>query len=495
MKRSKFSLSHYKLTTLYMGQLIPLTWLEVLPGDSMQQATSALVRATPLVAPIMHPVIVKIHHWFVPYRLIWEDFEDFITGGPDGTSTPTHPYVTLDADYNEISLEHYLGVPDYTYAVKNRDISALPFRAYNLIWNDNYRDQDLSTENTIDITSGQDTTTDRDIMNVCWDKDYFTTARPWEQKGDEITIPLGDTAPIIGLGSSNQTYNQTSVSAYETDGTGASTYADASYYSDSNLIWEEDPSNAGFPNIRADLTAATGVNISDLRLALALQRYQEARAQYGSRYVEYLRYLGVRSSDARLQSPEYLGGGRQTVQFSEVLNHSATTGNLGDLAGHGIAAMKTNRYRRFFEEHGLIMTTMSIVPKAIYQDGFHRSLIRTTKEDYFQKELQFIGQQEVYNKEVRSVHSTPDGVFGYQNRYDEYRSHPSGVSGEFLTTQENWHMARQFASDPSLNETFVKATPTQRCFADTSNTPFYVMANHSIQARRPLAKVARAKTF
>lgn len=492
MKRNKFSLSHYKLATLDMGELVPLTWFEALPGDTIQQATSALVRVSPLLSPVMHPVKVRIHHWFVPLRLIWDDFEDFITGGPDGTSVPDHP-VRSSGSITEGTLPDYLGIPPDTYS-PNLEYSALPERAYALIWNEHYRDQDLSTELTIDTTSGTDSTTPASIQKVCWEKDYFTTARPWEQKGDEITIGLAGEAPVSGLGLDNQTYASTNKNVYETDASGTRTYADAANYS--QLWFEEDPSNAGYPNIRADLSGVSGVSVNDLRLALALQRYQEARAMYGSRYVEYLRYLGVRSSDARLQNPEYLGGGKQVIQFSEVLNMADAGGDdVGTMRGHGIAALRSNRYRRFFEEHGIVMTLMSVIPKSIYPTAIHKGFLRSTKEDYFQRELQFIGDQAVINAEIQADHSSRTDVFGYQQRYDNYRSHPSTVAGEFRSTLNYWHYGREFSGDVALNSSFVEATPTKRVNASTGTDCLYVMANHSVQARRMLTAVGKPRTF
>lgn len=493
MKRNKFSLSHYKLLTQDMGELIPLTWYEALPGDSIQQSTSALIRVSPLLSPVMHPVRVRIHHWFVPNRLIWDDWEDFITGGPDGTSVPTHPYKNLTA-VTEGSLRDYLGAPvDASYS-PSLAVNVLPFRAYALIWNEFYRDQDLETELTVTTTSGVDSTTASTVQNVSWEKDYFTTARTSETKGDEVTIPLTGDAPVKGIGKITQTYSQ-SGAAYESDDT-RPTYAsaatiDAGAHADQSFMIEE--GTTGYPNITADLSSVSGVSINDLRLALALQRYQEARSQYGSRYVEYLRYLGVRSSDARLQNPEYLGGGRQVIQFSEVLSTDGS--NTGDMKGHGIAAIKTNRYRRFFEEHGIVMTLMSVIPKAIYNDSINRAFLRTTKEDYFQKELQHIGEQEITNQEVYPAHATPSGIFGYQNRYDEYRHIPSGIAGEFGSSLDHWHYARIWASDPALNASFVSAVPTKRVNASSGTDCLYVMANHSIQARRMLSARAKGLTF
>lgn len=483
MKRSKFSLSHYKLLSCDLGELIPCGLVEVLPGDTVQQSTSVLVRASPLLAPVMHPVHVRIHHFFVPFRLIWTSWEDFITGGPDGTSTPSFPTRNLNGLVSNGTLGDYLGLRQIDTAAT---FSMLPFRAYALIWNEHYRDQDLQTELTINTGSGDDTSTNLNLQNVCWEKDYFTTSRPWETKGPAITLPLGTTAPVAVLeGGAARTLERNAAGA----GTGVNV--------------EQAGGGAGTNfTLQADLSSASAVSINVLREALALQRYQEARARYGSRYTEYLRYLGVRSSDARLQRPEYLGGGKQTIQFSEVLQTSgnatpAADDQLGQLGGHGIGAMRSNRYRRYFEEHGYIMSLMSIKPKTMYKDGAPRTWLRRTKEDFWQKELQFIGQQPVLKHEIYAdvADATGQQTWGYQDRYDEYRRMESSIAGEFRTSLNFWHFSRSFSSVPTLNSDFVKSVPVETPFAVPSTDVMWCMVRHSIQARRLVAPVGISKTF
>jgi len=350
MKRYKHNLSHYNLLTCDMGKLIPINCLEVLPGDTFDHSTNLLIRVSPLTAPVMHPVEARIHHFYVPNRLVWDGWEDFITGGPDATDTSTPPVVNTST-----SLEIF----DYLYHVKVSGVavSQLPLRAYNMIFNEYYRDQDLVDE------VGEAT---KEIQDIAWGKDYFTSARPWPQKGDDVTLPVGAKAPVSGIGYASQSYPNNGATIYEG---GGSTRTIGDYAqnnattSDNTFLVEEDPDNPGFPNIYADLSAATAIPINDLRKAFALQRWQEARAKYGSRYVEYLRYCGVTSSDGRLDRPEYLGGGKTNINFSEVLQTERSNGtpasgdySVGDMYGHGIAAMRSNRYRRFFEEHGMVIS-------------------------------------------------------------------------------------------------------------------------------------------
>lgn len=502
MKRSKFSLSHYKLMSLDMGELAPCGLVEVLAGDSVQQATSVLVRVSPLLAPVMHPVSVRVHHWFIPHRLVWEDWEDFITGGPDGMDASTFPTITItytagspDTGSGIVGeLADYLGVPT---KINGLEVSALPFRCYAAVFNEFYRDQDLVTELALDVASGADSTTNTLLQNVAWERDYFTAARPWTQKGPEVSIPLTGDAVVRGLAiSSSPAWNILSGTQHESganDVTAADT--DGNRYTTEAYL-RQDAANLTYPNVYADLSGVSGVNLADLRLASALQVYEEARARYGSRYTEYLRYLGVRSSDGRLQRPEYLGGGRQTIQFSEVLQTAEGTDAVGTLRGHGIAAVRSNRYRRFFEEHGYILSLLSVRPKTIYGQSLDKTWNRRTKEDFWQRELQHIGQEEVQNKEVYAAHATPDGVFGYSDRYESYRRQVSGIAGEFRTTDlDFYHMARLFASDPALNSTFVTATPTKRVNAVQTNDVLWVMCNHSIQARRLVSGSAKSFLF
>lgn len=511
MKRGKFSLSHYKLLTCKMGQLVPVSWFEALPGDTIQQATSALIRCAPLVTPVMHPIQVRFHHWFVPNRLLWTNWQNFITGGPDGLNASAAPYIATStlsgASGNNAgvsTLGDYMGVPTSGLPA-GYGLNALPFRAYQMIWNEFYRDEDLQTLATVAVADGADATTTTSLQNVSWEKDYLTSSRPWAVKGATVTLPLGTSAPVTRVSNAGPwtMYDQ-----------GTNTLAaNSALQSTAGLLTRTtggvtlsmDPAGG----LIANLAGATAVDVNTVRHAFALQRFEEARARYGSRYVEYLRYLGVRSSDARLQRPEYLGGGKNTIQFSEVLQTGGTsTGaqtGVGTMAGHGISAMRTNRYRRFFEEHGIVMTLMSVRPKTMYSQRVKRAWLRGlssatfasttgTKEDYWQRELQHIGQQGINGLEADA--QVGAGVtFGYQDRYDEYRREESSVAGLFRTTLNNWHLSREFAGAPALNATFVSSVPTTRVFADTANDNLYVCANHNIQARRLLSREGSSMTF
>ena len=484
-KRSKFDLSHYKQFTCNQGELVPIAVQEVLPGDSFQMSTSALVRLSPLVAPVMHPVHASIQHFFVPYRLVMDDFESFITGGETGADATTFPTINITPSAG--SLADYMGLPLGTAI----DVNALPFRAYALIYNEFYRDQDLQTALTIDTSDGADTTTSTTLKRANWVKDRFTSSRDSAQKGSEISLPLGTTAPVVSL-STSPVFSDGSTDLSPAVVSGSTQLNVNTNATNSQNIFFKAGSDT-YSGLRTDLTSATAASINDLREAFALQSFAEHRMMFGGRYSEYLKFLGINYSDGRLDRPEYLGGGRETIQFSEVLQTGldSTDAGLGTMGGHGIGAIKSNRFRKFFEEHGLIVSLMTVRPKPMYHQGVHKMWNKTTKEDFFQYELEGIGQEEILNKEVYVAHTSPTGTFGYQNRYDEYRYAVNTVAGDFRPGQalEEWTMCRDFSSDPALNDSFVTCTPTNRIYASTATDELLIMAYNNVKARRMMRKI------
>lgn len=507
MRRSKHSLSHFRNLTCNMGELIPCGLVSVEPGDTFQQATTLLARTTPLVAPVLHPVHVNIWHVYMTNRNAWTDvggentgWEAFITGGPAGTSAPTVPTITVNSGSGFAigSLADYLGVPT---GVDDLPVSAIPFRMYAQAYNELFRDQDLDTKLTIDLSDGADTTTNTTLQVGCWEKDYYTTSRPWTQKGSQVSIPIGGTAVIRTHSADQMTGAQQPIRHYQADGSAPAGEFLLRTNASGNLVATTTANGTStgtsmYPsNLYADLTGATSATISDLREAIQLQAYKEARAMYGSRYVEYLAYLGITGLDSRLNRPELLATGSNTISFSEVLQQSPTTSGtpntgLGTMAGHGLGLTRSNRYRRFFPEHGYVMSFLMVRPKTMYVTGLPRHWSRLTKEDYWMKELEGIGQQEVLNKELYWADSAPNQVFGYQNRYDELRHHESSVHGDFRgPTLDDWHLGRIFTSDVTLNASFVDCTPSTRIFQSTSTDQLMIMAHHSIQARRMVKQI------
>lgn len=500
MKTHKHNLSNYKLASMPAGVLCPIGLTLVNPGDTFQHSTSALIRLDPMVAPTMHPLHAKIHHYFVPFRLLWDEWEDFITGGDYASVPPEFPYMVVNqaSGMSKNDPLCYMGMPASTGTSESQTfrISALPLRAYNMCYNEYYRDQDLMTEANMVTTSGVDNTTNRSMLSVAWERDYFTTARPWEQKGVAVSVPVSvgnvgaaTRVPVKGIGTSNGTNftNSASTAVRESGDTTTTTYTP--FYSSgvgSIVIEGGSGGTAAYPDIRVELDDVN-VNLEDLRLGFALKRFEEMRALYGSRYTEYLRYLGIKSSDARLQRPEYLGGGKQTIQMSEILQTAEGTDPVGTLRGHGIGALRSNKYRRFFEEHGYVVSFMIIRPITMYYQGIPNHFLKDTKEAFWQKELEHIGHQVVQNQEVYAYQTDALKAesFGFVPRYEEYRGINNSVAGDFVDSLKDWHMAREFTSAPTLDGSFVTATPTQRIFAVPSTlNPYKVMISHHLVARR-----------
>ena len=474
-RRNKFSLSNFNLFTGEMGTLMPIQVLEVLPGDTIECQTKALLRVTPLAAPVYHKVDVRIHHWNVPNRITADndgkDWETFITGGPNGNDTSTVPTIATSGIAND--MFDYMGLTQKA----GINVSVQPIRAFNFIYNEFYRDQDMVVERELNDTT---------IPNIAWEKDYFTTCRPFSQRGPSVTLPIADKARVA---------------------TDANTGVDMSIFA---TIPEEfrGMTSANPPDIQlsgagaaesnqlyADLASATGINAIEFREFFALQRFAEARSRYGARYTEYLRYIGS-NYKGTLNRPEYLGGGTKSIDFSEIMQTSPdVTGpeerhefGVGDLYGHGISAMKSNRFRRTIDEHGYIISLLSVRPKAVYSDGIERHWLKLDREDFFQKELEAVGQMEVLQNEVFGEAANDQAVFGFQDRYQEYRWARPHICNQFRDTFDYWHMARIFENAPALNQQFTDCVPTKRIYNEQSQHPLWVMANNVVKARRVVGK-------
>lgn len=459
---SAFDLSREQKLSCKMGELIPTYLEEVVPGDMFRTNSEILVRMAPMIAPVMHRVNVFMHYFFVPHRLVWNQWEDFITGGQEGTTTPTMPTKTLSLTSTG-SLADYLGLPGGEGGTDSVDVSDLPFRAYVKIWNEYYRDPNLADE--VDVENMAPT--DYSVRMRAWEKDYFTSALPWTQRGNDSTV-----------------VTRTKTAERE-DGTSPGVTLPPVTTNDAGDLLLD------YSGTTEDVELLGDMNINDLRRASAIQRFLEKQARGGYRYIEtILSHFGVESSDARLQRPEYLGGGKQPVVISEVLNTSGTTTEpQGTMAGHGLASGVQNDFQAQFEEHGYVMGIMSVLPKTAYQQGIPRHFLRTDKYDYYWPEFANLGEQEIKNKELywdTADSEYNDGTFGYQQRYAEYKYGQSTVHGEFRDTLDHWHLSRKFASQPSLNETFVESDPSERIFAETDTDHLWIQLYHDVKARRPM---------
>lgn len=506
-KRAKFNLSNFHNCTFKMGYLYPVNLTEVLPGDSVQLSTSVFLRLAPMVVPVMHPVYMHLSNFFVPSRILWDGFEDFITGGPDGADTSVLPKVALNVTNSPVgSLADAFGIPvQMLKDAKTFSVNSLPFIAYYMIWNEYFRDQDLNE--AIDLSTITGTPSSLSLLRPSWAKDYFTTARPWPQKGPDVSVPVNLAAAGEPSISATTTISPSgSVPTFQRNygngvvGSLRYTVVDGGHIInssnlDDSVTWLDPALSAQTAiNFSSGNPELGSVNINDLREAFALQRFEEHRSMFGSRYEDLLRYLGVRPQDARLQLPEYLGGFSAPVQFSEVLQTSsdADRSGVGDMYGHGIGATKGRRIRRFIPEHGYIMSLLTVRPIPVYSQGLERLWSKENRFDFWQKEYEHIGQQEIRNSEVYADGDTAQdkATFGYQNRYDEYRRGVNIITGEFRTNQDYWTMARIFASRPTLNGDFVSCMPTDRIFQvnEQNSDQCYAMVKNNIIAKRLVSK-------
>ena len=504
-KSSVFDLSHEKKLSLNMGDLVPVFIQETLPGDKFKVNLEHLIRFQPLLAPIMHRVNVFTHFFFVPNRLVWNQWQDFITGGREGTETPPFPKIamqTADAEllayFKKGSLADYLGFPSSNIKdnqLNNIECSALPFRAYQLIYNEYYRDQNLSAPVEFSLTGG--IANDADTFKLrkrAWEKDYFTSALPWAQRGEQLQVPLSGTAPVVGSASNNISIRNAITGAELSDG---NLFVEGGYIKDSvGSVAEFKKVTQG---LEADMSQVTSSTINELRQATSIQRFMEKMARGGARYIEAIySHFGVKSSDARLQRPEYLGGGKTPVIISEVLQNSQSTETSpqGTMVGHGISVGNTNEFTARFEEHGFVIGIMSIIPRTSYQNGLPRYMQKFDKFDYFWPDLAHIGEQEVkkselfYDPTYLLENPANSGTFGYQPRYAEYRFVPDTVHGDMAGNLEFWHMGRKFSELPPLNQSFIESNPTHRIFAveDPNEHKLIVQTYTNFQAIRPLPK-------
>lgn len=545
--RSGFNLSHELKTTTNMGNLECVLCQEVLPSDHFRLKVEALTRFAPMLAPIMHRVDVKFEAFFVPTRLVWDDWKDFITGGTDGLDTPAFPTITAktirdcfrnlgisSAEFNKQflgkgTLWNQMGLPPMTVdsfpadeSLHNVRINALPFRCYNLIYNEYYRDETLNPDFPDYVhTSGGDISSSEFLyyhtQQRAWSKDYFTSALPWTQRGPQATIPVADKAEVklvdnltqdnpafgmnnfIGINNPAAAHGDTVMSGTRVaniNSTSRIRLTDTKW-SGATGSWVYDPRGT----LLADLSEATGITINQLRYAVHLQRFLENNARGGARYIEQLlSHFGVRSSDARLQRPQLLGRSSSPVVISEVLQTSSTDASSpqANMAGHGVAAESSYLINNFFEEHGYILVFMSVMPKATYQQGVPRMFFKDSKFDFAWPEFAQLGEQEIklgelyYRGNARS--DTPannnDTVFGYTPRYAEYKTRLSRVAGDFVDTLNYWHLGRIFNAPPRLNNEFVLADPSTRIFAvtDKSVSHVYSQIYFDLKAVRPLPK-------
>lgn len=497
--RNIFDLSHDVKLSMNMGELIPVMCTPTIPGDRFSIGCESMVRLAPMVAPMMHRCDITVHYFFVPNRLVWPNWEKFITNTKDSVTNlvPAHPFIPIGEGGDWTRLCDYFGVPnptDFATAPGTEQISALPFAAYQLIFHEYYRDQNLmQTDNNIypitclDGNNVTQTAALTALQRRCWEHDYLTSCLPFAQKGDAVNIPLnleGEKARILhndptAVGNEAQ-WNQVSG--------GGSGEVRALKENAADPLIDQD-------HLYADLSDASAQStITDLRRAFKLQEWFEKLARGGSRYIEQIKaFFGVKSSDARLQRPEYITGIKAPIMISEVLNTTGTENAAqGDMAGHGIGVTEGAYGSYFCEEHGYIIGVMSVMPKPAYMQGIARHFKKSNPFDYFWPQFEHIGEQEVLGSEVYAYQDAEyaSGTFGYIPRYAEYKFENNRVAGDFRTTLDFWHMARDFDAPPSLNAQFVTCDPTHRIFAveDPDVQKLWCHVYNKVKASRLMSK-------
>lgn len=481
--RSQFDRSCQVKTTFDAGYLVPILCDEVLPGDTFNLIMEGFARLSTPLYPIMDNLYLDTFFFFVPNRLVWDHWEHFCGYQRDpGDSTDyIIPQIVMPASVGAIesSLADYFGIPTKVALLST---STLPFRAYNLIYNDWFRDENLQDSSVVDVDDGPDTYTDYVLLQRGKRHDYFTSCLPFPQKGPDVSLPLGTQAPVTGIGMYNsQVFGSNLTPVYETGG-GTETYPFYVSTAAVTPVLRGTAATGGFLDVYADLTAATASTINDLRLAFQTQKLYERDARGGTRYTEIVKsHFGVTSPDARLQRPEYLGGGSTPVLINPVAQTSATSGSnaLGDLAGYGVCAPHGHGFTYSSTEHGYVIGLVSVRADLSYQQGLERHWSRQTRLDFYWPALSHLGEQAVLNKEIYAKNDANDDlVFGYQERYAEYRYKPSIITGLFRSnatgTLDAWHLAQNFSSLPVLNSTFIKETPPMSRIQAVTTEPDFI---------------------
>ena len=481
--RSSFDRSFGHKTTFDSGWLIPVYCDEAVPGDTFNLRMAAFARVATPIHPFMDNLYLDTHFFFVPMRLIWDNWQKFCgeQENPDDSTDFLTPHI--DGSWEAESLGDYMGIPPGITVVHR----SAHFRAYNLIWNEWFRDQNLQDSVDVPKGDGPDPIGTFELLRRGKRHDYFTSCLPWPQKGQAVELPLGTRAGVAVDNAPGEQIAVLNKDVSEIRGLDASSPA----------VDTAGPVLTAGDQLYADLSAATAATINQLRQAFQIQKMYERDARGGSRYTEIVRsHFGVVSPDARLQRPEFLGGGTTPINVNPVAQTSETQGPgtpQGNLAAYGTAHVSNHGFTKTFTEHGVLLGLVSARADLNYQQGINRMFLRRTKFDYFWPALSHIGEQAVTRKEIFATgdDGSDDTVFGYQERWAEYRYKPSQITGQFRSSfaqpLDSWHLAQNFETAPVLDAEFIVENPPVDRVIAVQDEPHFLLDTHvKLRCARPM---------